>query len=419
MIVRAATRDSKTVTLNLQPGSLTVAFDNQTVLAYDRAGRLWSAFFHGFTFRRGLDGGILAKWTEHRRRERRRLWHSEASLVINRSAALMSELFSATFDATRSTQELFSLIERAGHFTAQTARDDAEHSLQVYKPIGILPPDQYLAFVLQLTEGCSFNTCTFCTFYRDRPFRVKSPDEFRAHIAAVRDYLGDSILLRRGIFIADANALVVPQRQLVGLLKVLREEMNHPHPQPLSLQERGVSAPSPQWVEGRGEGQSLFAFLDGFSGRKKSADDYAELASFGLKRVYIGLESGYDSLLQWLCKPGHAADAIEAARAIKAGGVNVCVIVLLGAGGCQYSEGHVHDTIAAINAMELGAGDLIYFPECVSVSGQPYGQIAERDRVDPLSVEQMRTQRRSIESGLRFPGSPPKFATYDIREFVY
>jgi hypothetical protein len=163
----------------------------------------------------------------------------------------------------------------------------------------------------------------------------------------------------------------------------------------------------------------LFAFLDGFSGRRKSADDYAELASFGLKRIYIGLESGHDPLLKWLCKPGHAADAIEAARAIKVGGVNVCVIVLLGAGGHQYADGHVRDTIAVINAMELGAGDLIYFSEFVSVPGQPYGQIAERDRVAPLSVEQMRTQRRAIESGLRFPGSPPKFATYDIREFVY
>jgi hypothetical protein len=404
MIVRAATRDAKTVTLNLQPGSLTVAFDEQTVLAYDRAGRLWSAFFHGVTFRRGLDGGVLAKWTEHGQRRRARLWRSEASLVVTRSAALMGELERTTFDAPASArQELIPLIERASHFTAQAARVDAERFLQIYKPIGILPPDQYLALVLQLTEGCLFNTCTFCTFYRDRAFRIKSPEEFRVHIAAVSDYLGESRALRRGIFLADANALVVPQKRLVALLRVLRDEIT-------SL---------PRWGESRGEGQPLFAFLDGFSGRIKSADDYAELASFGLRRVYIGLESGHDPLLEWLRKPGHAADAVRAARAIKAGGVNVCIIVLLGAGGDRFDAGHVRDTIEVINSIELGAGDLVYFSEFVALPSQPYGQIAERDGILLPSAERMRAQRREIEAGLRFPGLPPQFATYDIREFVY
>ena len=46
---------------------------------------------------------------------------------------------------------------------------------QIYKPISILPPDQYQALVLQATEGCSFNTCTFCALYRDRRFHIKKP----------------------------------------------------------------------------------------------------------------------------------------------------------------------------------------------------------------------------------------------------
>jgi radical SAM superfamily enzyme YgiQ (UPF0313 family) len=323
---------------------------------------------------------------------------------VYRASDLMRSLAeSATFDASPETDRALQLvIERALHFTPQAARIDAAHYHRVYRPIGILPPDQYMALVLQLTEGCSFNTCTFCTFYRDQPFRIKSPDEFRAHIAAVHDYMGDSLALRRGVFLADANALVVPQEKLVPLMQVLKEQ--------LSGFAVGAVPTSPLPV---------FAFLDGFSGRKKSADDYAELARLGLKRVYIGLESGHDPLLKWLHKPGHAADAVEAACAIKAGGANVCIIVLLGAGGGKFSAGHVQDTIAAINTMHLGAGDLIYFSEFVAAPGQPYGKIAERDAIEPLTVEQMHTQRRAVEAGLRFAGSPPRLATYDIREFVY
>jgi hypothetical protein len=406
MIVRATTRDGKTVTLNMQPSALTAAFDEQTVLAYDRAGRLWSAFFNGYTFRRGLDGGVLGKWTERGRRQRRRMWPSEASIVVDRSAALMSHLADgATFDASPQVRkELYVLVGRAALFTARAARVDVERFHRVYQPIGILPPDQYLALVLQLTEGCSFNSCTFCTFYRDRPFRIKSPDEFRTHITAVCDYLAHSLSLRRGVFLADANALVVPQKKLVTLLKVLKERLGER--KELGEVKLGVSVP-------------LFAFLDGFSGRKKSAEDYAELGALGLKRVYIGLESGHDPLLAWLRKPGHAADAVEAARAIKAGGVNVCAIVLVGAGGNRFADEHVRDTIQAINAMDLGAGDLVYFSDFVTVPGQPYGQIAARDHVEPLSAAQMRAQRHAIETGLKFAGPLPKLATYDIREFVY
>ena len=406
MVVRATTCTKKIVTLNVQPGSLTAAFDEQTVLAYDRAGRLWSTFFSGCTFRRGLDGGVLGKWTERGQRERRRMSPSEVSLVVNRSAGLMSSLADdVMFDAPpRAAQEIKTLLQRAMCFTVPVARADADHFLHVYRPLGILPPDQYLALVLQMTEGCSFNTCTFCTFYRDRPFRIKSPDEFRAHILAVRDYLGDSLLLRRGIFLADANALVIPQRQFVPLLQVLREEQ-------MKLKGlRGFRSDAPI---------PLFAFLDGFSGSKKSADDYAELATYGLTRIYIGLESGHDPLLSWLRKPGHAADAVKAVRAIKAGGVKVCVIVLLGAGGTRFAERHVRDTIDVINAMALGAGDLIYFSDFVSMPDQPYGQIAEYDAVKPLTADQMHAQRREMESGLKFSGAPPKLATYDIREFVY
>ena len=404
MIARGTTRSGQTVTLNLQPGSLTVAFDEQTVLAYDRAGRLWSAFFHGYTFRRGLDGGVLSKWTTRGRRERRRLARSEASLVVYRSSELMRSLVEgATFDAPPETyEELQAVVERAARFTPQAARIDAAHYHRVYKPIGILPPDQYLALVMQLTEGCSFNTCTFCTFYRDRPFRIKSPDEFRAHIAALCDYMGESLTLHRGVFLADANALVVPQQGLVPLIETLE----------VALEEYIPRAK-------RASPLQLFAFLDGFSGRKKSAEDYAELAVHGLKRIYIGLESGHDPLLAWLRKPGHAADAVEAVRAIKAGGINVCVIVLLGAGGAKFAKGHVRDTIAAINAMSLGVGDLVYFSEFVALPGQLYGQLARDQQVEPLAVEQMQAQRREITAGLHFAGQPPKLATYDIREFVY
>ena len=393
MVLRARCGDQP-ITLSLKPGSLTVALSPQTVLAFDAAGRLWSYYTHGHHFRRGLNGRVLAKWHSDGARQRRWLSASEADLVVRRAALTMRHLRSClVLDAPPDISSTWqSWLARAAAFDVAAAHADVARYHQVYQPIGILPPDQYMALVIQVTEGCAFNTCTFCSFYKGRPFRIKSPEALREHIAAVRAYLGDALAMRRRVFLADANALVVPQRALLALLDVVEAEM--------------------------GPGWPLYAFLDGFSGRKKGAEEYRALAARGLRRVYIGLESGHDPLLRWLRKPGCAADALAAVRQMKAGGVAVGVIVLLGAGGRRYAAGHVRDTIALLNEMGLGEGDLLYFSEFVPC-GTPYEMQVDAPDLEPLPPPEMQRQRQGIVSGLRFGATRPTIATYDIREFVY
>jgi hypothetical protein len=394
--------DGQRITLSLRRGTLTVALDEETVLVLDQAGRLWSFYIQGHHFRRGLNGKILSKWIEKGARQRSNLWHSEADLVVQRACLTAQRLRERLeIETSRIATEVKTILTRASNYDIPTARADVDHYHQVYKTIGILPPDQYMALVLQVTEGCSFNTCTFCTFYKDRPFRIKSPHELRAHIKAVRTFLGDSLHLRRGIFLADANALVMPQSQMAALLEIVNEEIK--------------------------ETQGISGFLDGFSGQKKSPQDYAALAERGLRRIYVGLESGHDLLLTWARKPGNAADALAAVQQMKAGGISVGIIVLLGFGGERYNEGHVRDTIKVVNQMGLGRGDLLYFSEFIPY-GTPFDANAPLGACQtqecepdcwPLGRPEMRIQRDAIVAGLSFRDKRPKIATYHIREFVY
>jgi hypothetical protein len=397
------------ITLSLKRGALTVALDARPVLVVDRSGRLWSYFTEGHHFRRGLNGNILTKWTHKGKRQRRHLSPSECDLIIQRVSSIYQQLSDRltldtgpldTPEHHKATHAIHQILVRAAAFDITATHADVDQYHRVYKPIGILPPDQYLALVLQVTEGCSFNTCTFCTFYKERPFRIKSIQELRAHITTVRAFLGDSIRMRRGVFLADANALVVPQKKLLSMLDTVNDEL--------------------------GGQQEICAFLDGFSGQKKSAGDYAALAERGLRRVYVGLESGHDPLLNWARKPGSAADAVSAIRRMKAGGLSVGIIVMLGLGGDRYAQGHVRDTIKAVNEMDLGKGDLLYFSEFI-----PHGTLYETQRetpdVFPLPQQKMRAQREAIVTELRFAADEPKrenanrpiIATYDIREFIY
>ena len=145
--------------------------------SFDRAGRLIGAFEGGRNYRRGLDNRVLQKWSQAGVRQRRWLAPDEARTFLEAVYRLADEIAAASGDSR--------LDALRGWDWARLQADAAQFAM-VYRPVSILPPDQYLALALQATEGCSHNRCTFCDFYRGRPFRIKTPEELRAHVAAVR-----------------------------------------------------------------------------------------------------------------------------------------------------------------------------------------------------------------------------------------
>ena len=110
---------------------------------------------------------------------------------------------------------------------------------------------------------------------------------------------------------------------------------------------------------------------------------------------------------------------METARALKAAGVAVGVIVMIGLGGRGFAAGHVADTAAAVSAMDLGEGDILYFSDLVEVPGTAYPVIAGRTGLTPLPLTERLAQLGAIKARLRFAGRGPQMARYDIREFVY
>ncbi len=396
--------NNKTITVSQKNNSLTISIETvkeTQVFSFDKAGRLWTALLNKISYRRGLNGNVVAKWNSDRDILHRK-WlneqdksnllskaHSTTQMILD--SLLIKDYFLPPLTANTKS-ELIHLAKVSEDFY----QDDIKDYLSIYKPVGILPPDQYISVVLQLTEGCSFNKCTFCTFYRDRQFRIKQKQEFENHINRVINFIGDGLSLRRTIFLGDANALVIPTNKLIPLIEVI-----HRH---LDVEKLG----------------GLFAFLDGFSGEKKNLHDYNNLFQLGLKKIYIGLESGNNQLLKFLNKPGTAKEALNTVRLIKSAGISVGIIILLGAGGKQYQEVHIAHTVDIINQMELDADDLIYFSELIESEGLAYTQNAFNTNLIPLSSADTQLQRKFIEENLIFSDrGTPHISTYDIRDFVY
>lgn len=358
--------------------------------SFDLAGRLIGGFVRGENYRRSFDGRVLRKRVGEAGRERS--WLDEAV-----AAAFVSEAYELAESVAGKCGD--SRLAVLTGWTAERLAVDAAWFRRIYRPVSILPPDQYLALVIQATEGCSYNRCAFCDFYRDRPFRIKSAPELSAHIADAQAFFGPAIGLRRSIFLADANALVAPMPRVREWLDVIDAA---------GVRRPGGILPS-----------RVFSFIDAFDVGRKSAAEWAELAGRGLRRVYIGMESGDNALLRFLRKPGMAEDVVEAVRTLKAGGVAVSVIIMTGVGGRQFAAGHVSNTIAALRRMPLSSGDIVYFSPFFEQPGTEYGELAEAAGVEPLNAAEIATQELAIRHGLTWGPNGPQVSRYDIREFVY
>lgn len=399
----------------MAPDATVLAVGDHDVSSWDLAGRPYALVRDGVTHRRGLDGGVLAKgrhWSgDVATPFRRRLDATEAREVVE-SARREAEAALAALPADAPAEAAERLRTVVASDTQVLARDAARFR-EIYSPLGILPPDQYLAIVVQATDGCSWNQCRFCSLYAGVSFRVREEAEFRAHLHAVRDYLGPALPLRRSVFVGAANALCVARARLEPLLRSVGEVFPVVDAALPAAERRAVLAATPGAVSG------LHAFVDAWTGERKEVDEWRAYAALGLRRVYVGLETGDPALLEFLAKPGDPADAVALVESLHAAGIAAGVIVLAGAGGRRFAAAHALRTAEVLAQMQLRAGDLVYVSDLLPGHNPAYARAAGEAGVEPLSDDELAAQRAALTAGLaRGPGGP-KVARYDLDEFVY
>lgn len=365
--------------------------------SFDQAGRLLGFFADGRSFQRTLDNRVVERGRPPATR-RRELPPDQAASRIGHVFQALHALVDVIPRLALSGDDhdlLAEALARVLAFGPERLAADGAVFCALYKPVSILPPDQYLALVLQATEGCSWNRCTFCGFYRDRRFRIRGPEEFREHCARVSDFYAGGLSLRCGIFLADANALVIPQARLRAILATAQEFFALPE------------GPRP-----------IYSFISAFDVGRKSPDEWAVLHTLGLKGAYIGLETGDDDLLAFLNKPGSSSDAVEAVQALHAGGISVGVIVMAGIGGETFGGSHVARTLDVLRAMELRPGDFVYLSSYVPMPGTEYPIRAAEQGILPLDDKAIQTQLHTLQAAARDIAPQAKVAPYYVDGFA-
>lgn len=187
------------------------------------------------------------------------------------------------------------------------------------------PPSEAESLILPLTDGCSWNKCTFCEMYTapQKKFRARDEAEVLESIRVTGERYGDDI---RRVFLADGDALVLPTKRLLTVLDAIRTHL-----------------PAVRRISSYCLPRNL---------RKKSQQEIDELAAAGLKMVYVGAESGDNAVLAAVDKGETFETTVDALNKLGAAGITRSVMILNGLGGKALSRQHAENSARLANATQ-------------------------------------------------------------------
>jgi radical SAM superfamily enzyme YgiQ (UPF0313 family) len=200
------------------------------------------------------------------------------------------------------------------------------------------PPSEAQSLILPVTNGCSWNKCTYCEMYTEpqKKFALRDEAETLDSLRRIGQQFPGQV---QRVFLGDGDAMVLSTRRLMTLLQAIKEQLP---------QVRRISSYClPRNV------------------RNKTVAELTELRAAGLSMVYVGAESGDDEVLQKINKGETFETTRDALDKLGQAGMTRSVMLLNGLGGRVHSEQHARNSaqLANLTQPEFLATLVVSFPQ--------------------------------------------------------
>jgi len=230
------------------------------------------------------------------------------------------------------------------------------------------PPSEWKSLILQVTNGCSWNKCTFCDMYtsEDKKFRPKKIDLIEEEIIKV----ATSGIPTGRVFLADGDAMMLPFKRLKEILELIK-----------------LHLPQVSRV-------SSYCLPRNLS--NKTVEQLAELKNLGLKLMYIGCESGDDQVLEIIEKGETYQSSLIALNKIKQAGMKSSVMILNGLGGPELSRQHAINSAKLMNeaqpnylstlVVSFPLGEIRFAEKFNQGSLKPFRQLTQQELFSEMEI---------------------------------
>lgn len=185
------------------------------------------------------------------------------------------------------------------------------------------PPSEAYSLLVQVTIGCSHNSCTFCNMYIDKEFRVRPEEEVFEDLEDARN----TYPYVERVFLCDGDALCLSADRLIRILDKVYE---------LFPECRRVNI----------YGNTIDVL-------HKTPEELSMLAKHGLKMVYLGAESGDPEVLKAIRKGSTREEIIQAVQMLEKADIRTSVTFISGLAGKAGWRDHAVNTGTMIS--EMGA----------------------------------------------------------------
>ena len=223
------------------------------------------------------------------------------------------------------------------------------------------PPFEARSLLLQVTTGCSHNKCSFCTMYRDEPFRVEPLEQIEEDLAEARQYVPNvtRVFLENG----DPFALSADRLEQIAVM---------------------IHAYLP-----RVETIAMYASIKNLIG--KSDEELRRLRNLGINELNIGVESGLDEALAYMNKGYTSEQAKYELNRLKSAGIDYGANIILGCAGPERRHENAAATAALLNETKpylIFTGTIHSDPGCPLYEDMQSGRFVESTFGEYLDEEE-------------------------------
>lgn len=190
------------------------------------------------------------------------------------------------------------------HYTGQVYR----HPIEGYTPL------------LEVTAGCSHNKCSFCTMYRETPFRMSPLAHVEEDLKEMKEQEGYPI---KRIFLVNGEPFILSTEKLLAISELIHKYFP--------------------------EIETITCYASIKSLKNKSIEDLKRLKAAKYDQLHIGLESAYDPAIKQMNKAFTSEEAYENIGKLAEVGIKWDAIVMLGVAGKGNGEVHIRQTAELLN----------------------------------------------------------------------
>ena len=221
--------------------------------------------------------------------------------------------------------------------------------------------------LIQITQGCTHNSCKFCTMYKEVPFRMQPMEWLEEDLKELQAMEPHA----KTIQLLSANPLALSFDRLMPRLELIKKYLP--------------------------ELEHMYTATRVSDIKNKTVEQLRKLKAIGVNEISLGVESGDDWTLKRINKGYTSQDILEQCHKLEEAGIQYWVTFLNGVAGREHSHEHAVNSAKIFNQLKpmlVGTGGLTLFP------GTPLLEEAERGEFTPLTEKEMLEELRTFVENL-------------------